>query len=244
MYISRLWVLFLSTGSVMADMSWPNLWCILYYAMLLLTALITITISLVSTLQSIFDEFEGFRSRKTEVTLIVIGLLGICSLYTCSNKGVFLHVIFSNDTIVTQTALNLLLFFVVLWVYGRVRFQRDLEFMLSQSFSTCKIYVLRFVSPLCLVFLLLVAIFVSVMYHYLGTVVVQIAAVLFIVLPWLYVPGYMVYIMLQTTGTLKTRFKRCCRPMDWYPVKLEDRQGYEQAMGNTDMTHQLNEMEE
>ncbi|XP_018798346.1 PREDICTED: sodium-dependent proline transporter-like [Bactrocera latifrons] len=243
-YISKMWVLFLSTGSVMAEMSWANLWCILYYAMLFLAALITISISLLSTLQSIFDDFEGYRTCKTEVTLIVIGLLGICSLYTCSNKGVFLHVIFSNDTVVTQTALNLLLFFVVLWVYGRVRFQRDLEFMLSQSFSTCKIYVLRFVSPLCLIAILLAAIFVSVIYHYLGTTVVQIAALLFIVLPWLYIPGYMMYIMLQTTGTFKTRFKRCCRPMDWYPVELEDRQRYEQTMRNADMTHQLHEVEE
>lgn len=82
------------------------------------------------------------------------------------------------------------------------------------------------------------------MYHFVGATVVQIAAVLFIVLPWLYVPGYMIYIMLQTTGTFKTRFKRCCRPMDWYPVELEDRQRYEQTMRNTDMTHQLHELEE
>ncbi|CAD6999782.1 unnamed protein product [Ceratitis capitata] len=54
----------------------------------------------------------------------------------------------------------------------------------------------------------------------------------------------MIYIMLQTTGTYKTRFKRCCRPMDWYPVELEDRQRYEQAMRNTDMTHQLNSLDE
>ncbi|XP_054082330.1 sodium- and chloride-dependent neutral and basic amino acid transporter B(0+)-like [Zeugodacus cucurbitae] len=240
-YINKLWILFLSTGSVMADMSWPNLWCILYYGMLLLTALITITVSLMSTLQSIFDAFEEFRSRKTEVTLIVIGFLCFSSLYTCSNKGVFLHVIFTNDTVVTQAALNLLIFFVVLWVYGRVRFQRDLEFMLSQSFSTWKIYMLRFVSPLCLILLLLAALFISLLYHHAGTVVVQIAALIFIVLPWLYVPGYMVYIMLQTTGTFKTRFKRCCRPTDWYPMELEDRQRYEQTMHNTDMTHQLDE---
>ncbi|XP_036328161.1 sodium-dependent dopamine transporter-like [Rhagoletis pomonella] len=192
-----------------------------------------------STLQSIFDEFEELRARKTEVTYIVIGLLAFCSLYTCTNRGVFFHIILSNDTLVTQTALNLLLFFVVLWVYGRVRFQRDIEFMLGQTFSTWKIYMLRFVSPLCLILLLLGTLFIAVVHHDFGTIVLQIAALLFIVLPWLYVPGYMIYIMLQTTGTFKTRFKRCCRPMDWYPVELVDRQRYEEAMRNTDATHQL-----
>ncbi|XP_004521783.1 sodium- and chloride-dependent neutral and basic amino acid transporter B(0+) isoform X1 [Ceratitis capitata] len=243
-FINKLWVLYLSTGSVLAEMSWPNLWCIIFYLMLILTALITMSICLLSTLQSIFDDFENYRTRKTEITFIVIGLLAICSLYTCSNQGVFLHVIFANDTVVTQTALNLLLFLVVLWVYGRVRFQRDLEFMLSERFSNCKIYMLRFVSPLCLIVMLLATFFVAFMYHNVGSWIVQIAALLFIVLPWLYVPGYMIYIMLQTTGTYKTRFKRCCRPMDWYPVELEDRQRYEQAMRNTDMTHQLNSLDE
>ncbi|XP_036328167.1 sodium-dependent serotonin transporter-like [Rhagoletis pomonella] len=211
-FLNHLWALFLSTGSVMAEMTWPNLWCILFYAMLLLAALITMVTSLLSTLQSIFDEFEELRARKTEVTYIVIGLLAFCSLYTCTNVPAVSFSISSNDTLVTQTALNLLLFFVVLWVYGRVRFQRDIEFMLGQTFSTWKIYMLRFVSPLCLILLLLGTLFIAVVHHDFGTIVLQIAALLFIVLPWLYVPGYMIYIMLQTTGTFKTRFKRCRGP--------------------------------
>lgn len=60
----------------------------------------------------------------------------------------------STDSLFTQTSLNLLLLLVVLWVYGRVRFQRDIEFMLSQRFATWKVNMLRFVAPICLCILL------------------------------------------------------------------------------------------
>ncbi|XP_054744014.1 sodium- and chloride-dependent neutral and basic amino acid transporter B(0+)-like [Anastrepha obliqua] len=243
-YITHTWALFLSTGSVMAEMAWPNLWCILYYTMLLLAALITMTTSLKATLQSLFDEFEVLRARKTEVMFIVISLLAMSSLYTCTSQGVFFHIILSNDTLVTQTALNLLLILVILWIYGRVRFQRDIEFMLGQSFATWKIYMLRFVAPLCLIVLLIGALALAFAHHEFGSLVLQIAALLFIVLPWLYVPGYMLYIMLQTTGTFKTRFARCCRPLDWYPVELEDRQRYEESMRNADASHQLSQLDD
>ncbi|XP_067624073.1 sodium-dependent serotonin transporter-like isoform X2 [Eurosta solidaginis] len=244
--ISHMWALFLSTGSVMAEMSWPNLWCILYFTMLLIAALITMTISLLSTLQSLFDEFEILRYQKNEVTFIAIGVLTLSSLYTCSNKGTFFHFMISNDTMVTQISLNLLLLLVVLWIYGRVRFQRDIEFMLNQGIATWKIYMLRFVSPLCLISMLMVALGICAFQHifFVDSFLPVIVALFLIVLPWLFVPGYMMYIISQTTGTVKTRFRRCVHPVDWYPLEMENRIRYEQVMRNEDMTHQLNPLDE
>ncbi|XP_053960222.1 sodium- and chloride-dependent neutral and basic amino acid transporter B(0+)-like [Anastrepha ludens] len=239
-YVNHHWALYLSSGSVIATMSWPNLWSIIFYAMLTLTALITMINCLFSIYQSIFDEFEMLRSRRTEVTLGLIGVLAFLSLYTCSNHGVLFFSAMSMDSLFTQTALNLLLLLVVLWVYGRVRFQRDIEFMLGQRFATWKVNMLRFVAPICLCLLLLVAIIGSFFEHSISSIVILIAAVFLIVLPWLYVPGYMIYVLLQTTGSFKMRLQRCSRPMDWYPVEMEERQRYEGAMGNMDITHQLN----
>ncbi|XP_054741397.1 sodium- and chloride-dependent neutral and basic amino acid transporter B(0+)-like [Anastrepha obliqua] len=232
--------LYLTSGSVIATMSWPNLWSIIFYAMLTLTALITMITCLFSIYQSIFDEFEMLRSRRTEVTLGLIGVLAFLSLYTCSNHGALFFSAMSMDSLFTQTALNLLLLLVVLWVYGRVRFQRDIEFMLGQRFATWKVNMLRFVAPICLCLLLLGAILASFVRHSNSSIVILIAAVFLIVLPWLYLPGYMIYVFLQTTGSFKMRFQRCNRPMDWYPVEIEERQRYEGAMGNMDITHQLN----
>ncbi|XP_054744427.1 sodium-dependent proline transporter-like [Anastrepha obliqua] len=233
---------YLTSGSVIATMSWPNLWSIIFYAMLTLTALITMITCLFSIYQSIFDEFEMLRSRKTEVTLGLIGVLAFLSLYTCSNHGALFFSAMSMDSLFTQTALNLLLLLVVLWVYGRVRFQRDIEFMLGQRFATWKVNMLRFVAPICLCLLLLVAILASFVRHSNSSIVILIAAVFLIVLPWLYLPGYMIYVFLQTTGSFKMRFQRCSRPMDWYPVEMEERQRYEEAMGNMEITHQLNQI--
>lgn len=80
--------------------------------------------------------------------------------------------------------------------------------------------------------------------HSVASIVIHITAVLLIILPWLYLPGYMIYVLLQTSGSFKMRFRRSCRPMDWYPVELEERQRYEEAMGNMDITHQLSQMED
>ncbi|XP_054741399.1 sodium- and chloride-dependent neutral and basic amino acid transporter B(0+)-like [Anastrepha obliqua] len=240
LYVKDHWALYLSSGSVIATMSWPNLWSIIFYAMLTLTALITMITCLFSIYQSIFDEFEILRSRRTEVTLGLIGVLAFLSLYTCSNYGVVFFSAMSKDSLCTQTALNLLLLLVVLWIYGRVRFQRDIEFMLGQRFATWKVNMLRFVAPICLCLLLLIAIIGSIFEHSISSILILIAEVFFIVLPWLYLPGYMIYVFLQTTGSFKMRFQRCNRPMDWYPVEMEERQRYEGAMGNMDITHQLN----
>lgn len=74
--------------------------------------------------------------------------------------------------------------------------------------------------------------------------VIALYAFVFIVIPWLFIPAYAAYSMRQSIGTFKTRFQRCCKPNDWYPVEQEERQRYEEAMGNMDITHQLNEITE
>lgn len=243
-YVNHHWALYLSSGSVLATMNWPNLWSMVFFAMLALMALITMITCLFSIFQSIFDEFEILRSRRTEVTFGIIGILAFLSLYTCSNHGVIFFSAMSMDSLFTQTSLNLLLLLVVLWIYGRVRFQRDIEFMLGQRFSTWKVNMLRFVAPICLIILLLISIVAAFFEHSVASIVIHIAAVFLIVLPWLYLPGYMIYVLLQTSGSYKMRFRRCCRPLDWYPLEMEERQRYEEAMGNMDITHQLSQIED
>lgn len=69
-----------------------------------------------------------------------------------------------------------------------------------------------------------------------------VTSIFVIILPWLFIPGYGIFTLLQTTGSLMTRFRRCVRPTDWYPSNSEDRQKYEEAMGNMEITHQLSEV--
>lgn len=80
--------------------------------------------------------------------------------------------------------------------------------------------------------------------HMISSGIIALYAVIFIVIPWLCIPGYVIRTMLRSMGSMKMRFQRCCRPTDWYPVEAEYRQLYEEAMGNLDVTHQLNEITE
>ncbi|KAI9585837.1 sodium-dependent proline transporter [Glossina fuscipes] len=238
------WLLFLSSGSVMANMSGANFWSMLFYFMLFLSSLVLMILQLYSILTSVFDEFVGLRDRKFEVGLGLITALCFISLYFTSNDGVVYFTALTSDASITQTILNLLLILIVCWIYGRERLQRDIEFMVEQKFSTWKVNILRFGAPLAMLLILLIFLMVSFYEHLLSTWVIKLFAVIFIGLPWIFVPGYAVFCVWQTTGSIKTRLKRCCRPTDWYPVVAEDRQRYEEAMGNLDITHQLNEITE
>lgn len=44
-YVNHHWALYLSSGSVLATMSWPNLWSIIFFSMLAMMALITMVIN-------------------------------------------------------------------------------------------------------------------------------------------------------------------------------------------------------
>lgn len=79
------------------------------------------------------------------------------------------------------------------------------------------------------------------MYSSTGLVVISL---IMVVVPLLFIPGYGVYNMLRNTGSFCDRFRRACRPTDWYPVEMEDRQQYEERVGNSDITHQLYEVTE
>ncbi|XP_023296355.2 sodium- and chloride-dependent neutral and basic amino acid transporter B(0+)-like isoform X2 [Lucilia cuprina] len=240
--VEHVWVLYLSTGSAMSHMAWANLWSIIFYFMLFLAAMLLIIIQLYTILTTIFDEFVSLRERKLEVCIGLVAATAAVSLYFTSNHGVTYFTALTADTYITQTAINLLLLLIVLWIYGRVRFQRDIEFMINERFSTWKINILRFVAPLGMLLALIIGMFLAYYEHTISNGVIAVFAIIFIVVPWLFIPGYAVYTMRQSMGSFRTRFQRCCRPNDWYPVEQEERQRYEEAMGNADITHQLSEI--
>ncbi|XP_033159915.1 LOW QUALITY PROTEIN: sodium- and chloride-dependent glycine transporter 1 [Drosophila mauritiana] len=233
------WTLFLSSATALSSLGWPNLWTFIYYTMLLMAALIVITTQIFTVLQSLFDEFEILRVRKQEVTFGLIGGIAVCSFYFCTNHGITFFAALGLDAIFSHSLLHLLLLLVVLWIYGRERFQRDIEFMLGQPFASWKIFILRFIAPIILIMCLVLGIFVCYMEHsYTSPIVLGISIVL-VILPMMAIPGYGIYYIYRSTGSFCERFRRTCRPTDWYPVEMEHRQQYEEAVSNTDMTQQL-----
>ncbi|XP_020799192.1 sodium-dependent proline transporter [Drosophila serrata] len=238
------WMLFLSSASVMASMEFANLWTFIYYTMLLMASLTVMITQIFTILQSLFDEFEQLRGRKQEVTFGLIGGLALCSFIFCTNDGVSYFSALSLDAIFSHSVLHLLLLLVVLWIYGRERFQRDIEFMLRQPFASWKVFILRFMSPFILGICLLAGLSAAIFEHSYSSMVVLVMAIFLLGLPLLFIPGYGLYYLYQSSGTFCERFRRTCRPTDWYPVDMEDRQRYEEFVGNTEMTHQLFEVTE
>ncbi|XP_039492045.1 sodium- and chloride-dependent glycine transporter 2-like [Drosophila santomea] len=233
------WVLFLSGASALSSLGWPNLWTFIYYTMLLMAALIVITTQIFTVLQSLFDEFEILRVRKQEVTFGLIGGIAVCSFFFCTNHGIIFFSALGLDVIFSHSLLHLLLLLVVLWIYGRERFQRDIEFMLGQHFASWKVFILRFIAPIILIICLVIGIFVCVMEHTYSSEIVLAISIILVVIPILAIPGYGIYFLYLSTGTFWERFKRTCRPTDWYPVEMEHRQKYEESLNNSDMTEQL-----
>ncbi|XP_070853485.1 sodium- and chloride-dependent glycine transporter 2 isoform X2 [Drosophila suzukii] len=236
------WLLFLSSASALSSLGWPNMWTFVYYTMLLMAALIVMTTQIFTVLQSLFDEFDELSVRKQEVTFGLIGVLAFSSFFFCTNHGIIHFAALSLDAIFSQTLLHLMLLFVVLWIYGRKRFQRDIEFMLGKQIPSWNIFILRFVAPIILVICLLAAVSVAKHTHF--PAVVLWMSIILVGLPILAIPGYGFYYLSQSPGTYRDRLRRICQPTDWYPVEMEYRQQYEEAVGNHEMIHQLFEVTE
>ncbi|XP_016944278.3 sodium- and chloride-dependent neutral and basic amino acid transporter B(0+) [Drosophila suzukii] len=236
------WVMIWSSASVLSTMDWPNLWTIIYYTTLLMAAVILITTQIFTVLQSLFDEFEELRVRKREVTFGLIGGLAVCSIFFCTNHGITFFCVLYADAIFSHNLLHLLLLLVVFWIYGRERFQRDIEFMLGQPFASWKIFILRYIAPILFVSCLPIGIKWSLHNHSWVSLEFHVMCIIVLWLPILAIPGIGLYYLSQSTGTFCDRFRRTCRPTNWYPVDMERRQKYEEAIRAPEMTHQLTDV--
>ncbi|XP_059221481.1 sodium- and chloride-dependent neutral and basic amino acid transporter B(0+)-like [Stomoxys calcitrans] len=244
-YISKVnsfWRLYLSSGSVMAHLPWPNLWSILFFFMLFLSSFMLMLLQLHSILTSIFDEFVHLREKRVDITMGLLFVLTTISIFFSSNDGLNHSYVLAADALITTTALNLLLILVVLWIYGRERYQRDVEFMTNHRFATWSINILRFVAPLGLILAMNVGFYFSRDGHRFSTLFVDLLTIIFIVIPWVSIPGFAIYQMSRSTGTIKARFMKCCHPTDWYPLEANDRVKYDAAIGSAQITQAISEM--
>ncbi|XP_037708834.1 sodium- and chloride-dependent neutral and basic amino acid transporter B(0+)-like isoform X2 [Drosophila subpulchrella] len=241
--VLNVWLMFLSSASALSTMGWPNLWTIIYYTTLLMAAIILITTQIFTVLQSLFDEFEELRVRKQEVTFGLIAGLAFCSIFFCTNHGITYFACFYSAATFSYILLHVLLLLVVLWIYGPQRFKRDIEFMLGQLFAPWKIYILRYIAPIVLLICMPIGIRWSIEDHSNVSMEFLVMGIIVVWLPILAIPGYGFYFLSQNTGSFWERIRRSCRPTDWYPVEMEHRQRYEEAVGNTE-AHQLVEVTE
>ncbi|CAD7079885.1 unnamed protein product [Hermetia illucens] len=236
--------LFIAVPYFFGKLEASQMWSMLFYLMLFLSELNSVIIRTFAIVTSLCDEYVQLRRWKYELG---VGLCAICFLLSTifgTEYFAYAYRQFSSSGYTNQLLISFLEILIIVWIYGRERFLRDVRFMLVRNISVVKFYILRFISPICIL--------ISAVIHGLTTVLVMIEeptpihvhSVIFIVkgLPWVFIPWYMIAKLLATIGTIPERFRKCTRPMDWYPADPVDRQKYEMALGASDVSQQLLEM--
>ncbi|KAH8413292.1 hypothetical protein KR009_009762 [Drosophila setifemur] len=228
----------------------PNLWAFIFFGMIFLSEFCALIIQMMSVLTAVFDEFEMLRSRKMPVTCFLVFCLTASSVYFCTQLGFSQLTLLPKLAMFTHIAISGLLLLMATWVYGRVRFQCDLQFMLGKTISSFKIFFIRFATPiflgLCLVTTNLVLntnLVLMFSYHF----QIQVGYLFTFesihhVLIWvsqslicLMALSYMVYKVTQTNGSWRQRIQQCLAPHDWHPVDADNRRFYEEIMGISEM---------
>uniref|UniRef100_A0A1A9VMD9 Amino acid transporter transmembrane domain-containing protein n=2 Tax=Glossina austeni TaxID=7395 RepID=A0A1A9VMD9_GLOAU len=210
--------------------SLPNFWSFLFFSMLFMAELSAVIIQMMTVLTAIFDEYESARSRKPLITILMITTLLLTSAYFCTKQGfAYLHLLPDIVTL-THLTLSILLLTITTWIYGRERFQCDLQFMLGKTITNFKIFLLRFVTPAFLVISIFQVLYLLQKEDPPSLLMIIIQSLVYII-----APIYMVYKVCRTTGSLRDRLKQCFAPHDWHPVDADNRRFYEEIMGTSEM---------
>lgn len=148
--------------------------------------------------------------------------------------------------------ISFVLLLMTTWIYGRERFQCDLQFMLGKTISSFKIFLIRFLTPAFFVLSIVsstAALFSTCIILRFSLFRLQIQTLYFLerdnsptalvivsqCVIYAIAPAYMIYKICQTNGTLRNRLKQCFAPHDWHPVDADNRRFYEEIMGVSEM---------
>ncbi|KAH8262799.1 hypothetical protein KR044_000365 [Drosophila immigrans] len=228
----------------------PRLWSFLFFAIVLLAEMCALVrpktfiiieilinilfiyqvIQMMSVLTAIFDEFEQLRHLKRRITILLSLCLMASSIYFCTQLGFSQVSALSYMALFTQVVFSALLVLMTTWIYGRVRFQCDLQFMLGKTISSAEIFFIRIVAP-CFIGLALYQISYMLYSNGAGDTLIWTSQGL----SYLIVVVYMFYKFSQTNGPLRQRLRQCFAPHDWHPVNPDNRVFYEEIMGTSEM---------
>ncbi|KAH8355834.1 hypothetical protein KR200_010720 [Drosophila serrata] len=208
----------------------PNLWAFLFFGMIFLSELCALVIQMMSVVTALFDEFEALRSKRILVIGSLVFGLSASSAYFCTQLGFSQLTQLPSLAMFTQLFISGVLLMMTTWVYGRVRFQCDLQFMLGKTISSFKIFFIRFATP---IFLGLCLFQLSILFwrDQIHNVLIWVSQGLVL----LTAISYMVYKVTQTNGPGRQRLQQCLAPHDWHPVDADNRRFYEEIMGISEM---------
>uniref|UniRef100_A0A6P4F432 Sodium- and chloride-dependent glycine transporter 1 n=1 Tax=Drosophila rhopaloa TaxID=1041015 RepID=A0A6P4F432_DRORH len=208
----------------------PNLWAFLFFGMIFLSEICALIIQMMNVLTALFDEFETLRSRRNLVICSLVFCLTASSVYFCTQLGFSQLTQLPNLAFFSHVFFSGVLLLMTTWVYGRVRFQCDLQFMLGKTISSFKIFFIRFATPIFLGLCLFQLSFLFLRDN-IHDVLIYVSQGLIL----LTAISYMVYKVSRTNGDWRQRMQQCLAPHDWHPVDADNRRFYEEIMGISEM---------
>ncbi|XP_015035842.2 sodium- and chloride-dependent glycine transporter 1-like [Drosophila pseudoobscura] len=209
----------------------PNLWAFLFFVVIFLAELSALVIQLLSVVTSLFDEFECLRSRKMPIICTLIFCLAATSVYFCTQLGFSQLNLLPRMALFSNVLISGVLVLMATVVYGRVRFQCDLQFMLGKTISSFTIFFIRFGTPIFLGLCLGQLVYYLITFNEIHQGVMWLSQGLLFLLAIV----YMVYRVTKTNGSFRQRLQQCLAPHDWHPVDADNRRFYEEIMGISEM---------
>ncbi|XP_055375963.1 sodium-dependent nutrient amino acid transporter 1-like isoform X2 [Condylostylus longicornis] len=180
-----------------------------------------------------------FSWRIMLCTLLIWVLIGLVLYNGVEMAGFATVSVLHSMADANKLIIILLELFVIVWIYGRLRFKRDVKFMTGKSIKSWKVWTMRFITPIAIAIALLVYIFESQYYRRFGHILAILIFAILKLTPTMYVPGYMIYKICTATGNVIDRIKKLCRPNDWYPADPIEHQNYENYLDNSDIANEL-----
>ncbi|XP_055375962.1 sodium-dependent proline transporter-like isoform X1 [Condylostylus longicornis] len=238
-YYQAFTYIFVSYAMFFAHFSWSHFWTILFFLLLFLSQFAEGAVQILTILTAIFDEYEYTRIYKKAILGCLIAFLGSISMFFCTTAGFATVSVLHSMADANKLIIILLELFVIVWIYGRLRFKRDVKFMTGKSIKSWKVWTMRFITPIAIAIALLVYIFESQYYRRFGHILAILIFAILKLTPTMYVPGYMIYKICTATGNVIDRIKKLCRPNDWYPADPIEHQNYENYLDNSDIANEL-----
>lgn len=221
---------FIAYPEALALMPIPQLWALMFFFMLFLLGVSTVFVILESFVSSILDEWMWARNYKWQLTLCTCITFLALSSVMCTNAGMFiLQLLDWYSSAIAVICICLVEIIMVSWIYGTKNFMMDVEFMLGKRPSLYWQILWQWITPFVIIFILIMSIAFIRTITYNDIPYPSWA----IILGWcsfvssvMFIPLYIINIMIQKRATFRESMQKRLKPLDWTPGDPKDREEY------------------
>ncbi|KAF0311366.1 Sodium- and chloride-dependent glycine transporter 1 [Amphibalanus amphitrite] len=208
-------------------------WAVLFFFMLFLLGIDSEFVQIETVVSALLDEFPQYRKRKSIITLGLCVCMGLISLACVTQGGMYVLQILdwycASMSVILVCICECLAF---CWIYGSGKLCRDVEFMVQKPVGFWWRLCWNFVTPIVLVLIFVTTMVFNTPVSYRGVDFppwAQGVGWLSALVSLLLMPGYAIYLLAVTPGSLSERLQKCCRPTDdWGPALPEHRREWDE----------------